>query len=151
MSIQRRGFCVIALHAPQNPINVGSVLRAAGCFGVSMVVLTGNVSPGITDTMKFHRHLPLLCVDDLRMAIPYDCIPVAVDLVPRATPLPEYEHPERAFYVFGPENGTLGRSVLAWCRDRVVIPMEVGCLNLAAAVNVVLYDRAAKAAGGGTP
>ena len=139
-----RGYSVVALFNPQNPINLGAALRAAGCFGAAMVVSTGATSPGTTDTMKVHRHLPLIRVEDLKSAIPYDCIPVAVDLVKGAIPLPEYEHPERAFYVFGPENGTLGRSVTSWCRDRVMVPMASGCMNLAATVNVVLYDRMLK-------
>lgn len=60
-----------------------------------------------------------------------------------ATPLHEYKHPERAFYVFGAEDATLGRRVLDRCRDTIYIPTQ-GCMNLAATVNVVLYDRLAK-------
>jgi tRNA(Leu) C34 or U34 (ribose-2'-O)-methylase TrmL len=37
----------------------------------------------------------------------------------------------------------LGERVLSWCRDVVYIPTN-GCLNLAACVNVVLYDRQSK-------
>jgi len=75
--------------------------------------------------------------------VPFDAVPVAVDLVADAIPLHAYQHPKRAFYVFGPENGTLGKRVLDRCRDRIFIPMN-GCSNLAATANVVLYDRAAK-------
>jgi tRNA(Leu) C34 or U34 (ribose-2'-O)-methylase TrmL len=75
--------------------------------------------------------------------IPYDCVPVAVERRADAQPLPEYVHPDRAFYIFGPEDGSLGPDVLRWCRDLVVIPTEYS-LNLAAAVNIVLYDRIAK-------
>ena len=57
--------------------------------------------------------------------------------------LPEYQHPERAFYIFGAEDATLGARVLDRCRDRVFVP-TVRCMNLAATVNVVLYDRMAK-------
>ena len=60
-----------------------------------------------------------------------------------ATPLPQYKHPDRAFYIFGPEDGTLGQSVTGWCRDIIYVP-TIFCMNLAAAVNVVLYDRMAK-------
>ena len=35
--------------------------------------------------------------------------------------------------------------VLAWCRDVVYVPTRY-CMNLAATVNVVLYDRASKQA-----
>ena len=93
--------------------------------------------------MKSFRHLPLMQVDDLRALVPRDCIPVAVDLIEGARPLTTYTHPERAFYVFGPEDGTLGHAITGWCRDKVFVPTAF-CMNLAACVNVVLYDRMAK-------
>lgn len=60
-------------------------------------------------------------------------------------PLTKYEHPKRAFYVFGAEDATLGQRTLSWCRDIVYVPTN-SCLNLATCVNVVLYDRAVKLA-----
>jgi hypothetical protein len=109
-----------------------------------MVAMTGNRSGKTpTDTMKQYRHRPLLRVPDLKDVIPYDCVPVAVDLIDGAIPLPEYKHPERAFYIFGAEDATLGSRVISWCRDTIYIPTD-GCMNLAATVNVVLYDRLVK-------
>lgn len=139
-----RGFAAVGLYHPKTNLNVGSALRAAGCFGASMVAVEGTrYRRSCTDTMASYRHMPLVQVSNLREAIPYDCVPVAVDLVPNAVPLETYAHPERAFYIFGPEDGTLGAKVLSWCRDAVAIDTK-RCLNLAAAVNVVLYDRNAK-------
>jgi tRNA(Leu) C34 or U34 (ribose-2'-O)-methylase TrmL len=79
----------------------------------------------------------------LHDVIPYDCIPVAVELVADASSLVNFAHPERAFCVFGTEDNTLGERVLSWCPRRVMIPTRA-CMNLAACVNVVLYDRLAK-------
>lgn len=136
-----RGFACIGLDNPKNNINIGSVLRAAGVFSCDMVAVAGHrYKCAPTDTMKQHRHIPLLQVDNLHDVVPYDCVPVAIELIEGAIPLPEYKHPERAFYVFGAEDATLGTRVLSWCRDVVYIPTN-GCLNLAACVNVVLYDR----------
>jgi tRNA(Leu) C34 or U34 (ribose-2'-O)-methylase TrmL len=119
-------------------------MRAVGVYGAAFLAASGHRSGvAATDTMKHVRHIPLLRPDSLRDVIPYDCVPVAVDLVEGAIPLDEYEHPERAFYIFGAEDATLGARVLDWCRDRVYIPTS-GCMNLAATVNVVLYDRLAK-------
>lgn len=139
-----RGFSAVGLHLPKNTINVGHALRAAGAFGVSMVAASGRRCKGsfATDTEGARRHLPLLWVPDLRDVIPHDCVPIAIELVEGAKPLPEFEHPQRAYYIFGPEDGSLGESVTSWCRDTLYIP--AGCLNLAAAVNIVLYDRMAK-------
>jgi tRNA(Leu) C34 or U34 (ribose-2'-O)-methylase TrmL len=96
-----------------------------------------------SDTMKAWRHMPMIQCDDLYDVIPYGCVPVAVDIIEGAVSLVEYEHPERAFYVFGPEDGTLGGMTTCWCRDVVYVPTHA-CMNLAATVNVVLYDRMAK-------
>ena len=66
-----------------------------------------------TDTQAAHKHMPLLQCEDLKELLPFDCIPVAVDLIVGAIALPGYKHPERAFYIFGPEDGTLGDDVLS--------------------------------------
>ena len=52
-------------------------------------------------------------------------------------------HPESAAYVFGPENGSLDEAILECCIHVVSIPGRE-CSNLAAAVNLILYDRIAK-------
>jgi tRNA(Leu) C34 or U34 (ribose-2'-O)-methylase TrmL len=146
----QRGFAAIGLFRPGDIANVGGTLRAAYIYGAQMVAIAGprgRAADGIrhgANTMKAWRHVPTLIGDDLQALVPFDCVPVAVDLVPDATPLPSYQHPQRAFYIFGPENGTLGAAVLDWCRDRVMVPTRE-CMNLAATVNVVLYDRVAKA------
>lgn len=138
------GYAAVGLHNPKELANVGSVLRAAACFGVSLVAVSGTrYKKQRTDTAQAYLDLPLLQVDDLRSVIPYDCVPVAVELRDDALSLPAYRHPDRAFYIFGPEDGDLGRSVLSWCRDVVAIPCLYP-LNLAAAANVLLYDRLAK-------
>jgi len=56
---------------------------------------------------------------------------------------PDFVHPSQAFYAFGPEDGTLDQALIDQA-DAVVYVPTTGCLNLAAAVNVVLYDREAK-------
>jgi tRNA(Leu) C34 or U34 (ribose-2'-O)-methylase TrmL len=139
-----RGYACVGLDNAKSDINIGSALRACGVFGAAMLAVSGcRYHKAPTDTMRFHRHLPLLCVGNLRDVIPYDCVPVAVDLIEGATSLYEYEHPQRAFYIFGAEDQTLGDRVLSYCRDVIYIPTN-GCLNLAACVNVVLYDRTMK-------
>lgn len=143
-NIPSRGFAAIGLHQPKNSINVGSVLRAAMCYDAAMVATSGHrYGRASTDTMKAYRHVPLVQTDNLRDTIPFDCVPVAVDLIDGARDLKNYIHPERAFYVFGPEDGTLGKEILSWCPDVIYIPTRY-CMNLAATVNVVLYDRLVK-------
>jgi tRNA(Leu) C34 or U34 (ribose-2'-O)-methylase TrmL len=138
------GYAAIGLFNPKNQYNVGGVLRAAFCFGAAMVALTGiRYRAHRTDTAGAFRHIPLLQVADLHEVIPYDCVPVAIERREDAIPLPLYDHPQRAFYIFGPEDGDISNAILGWCRDVVYVPTHHS-LNLAAVVNIVLYDRLAK-------
>lgn len=143
-----RGYSAVGLHRIKNADNLGGVLRAAHCFGASMVAIAGDRTDGkrirsASNTTKADRHIPIVRGDDLKALVPFGAMPVAVDLVEGAQPLAEFAHPQSAFYIFGPEDGTLGRAILDWCPRRVMIPTAY-CLNLAATVNVVLYDRQAK-------
>lgn len=68
--------------------------------------------------------------------------PIAVEVRDNSESLPEFVHPARAVYVFGPEDGSIPRGVLSVCHRFLRIPTANRTpLNLAAAVNVVLYDR----------
>lgn len=139
-----RGYACIALHQPKTATNVGGAMRAAFVYDARLIVVSGKrYRPVSTDTVKAYRHIPFVQADDVFDVIPYDCVPVAVDMVDGAYPLPAYKHSERAFYIFGPEDGTLGPKILSRCRESIMVP-TMTCMNLAATVNVVLYDRMAK-------
>ena len=146
----QRGFAAVGLFKPGDSSNVGGALRAAYVYGAQLVAIAsprGRAADGIkhaANTVRGWKHIPTLVADDLRELVPFDCIPIAVDLLDDAIALPDYQHPARAFYIFGPENGTLGRNITDWCAHRIMVPTRV-CMNLAATVNVVLYDRIAKA------
>ncbi|MCO5344594.1 RNA methyltransferase [Aeromonas veronii] len=145
--MEKSAFCCVGLVNPKSPENVGSVMRAAGCYGVDEVYYTGNrfelARRFATDTKQMVEKIPLLGVDDLMAFVPQGCVPVVVDLIDGATPLPDYIHPKRAFYIFGPEDGTLDPALYGAVKDVVYVPTQ-GCMNLAASVNVILYDRLAK-------
>ena len=139
-----RGFAGIGLYHPKAQVNVGSALRAVKCYQADFLAVTGRrYEKSSSDVSNQWKHTPMFQVDDLKSVIPYECVPVAVDFIEGAIPLNLYVHPERAFYIFGPEDGTLDDKVLSWCRDVIYIPTN-GCMNLAATVNVVLYDRLTK-------
>ncbi len=123
-------------------------MRAAGCFDVDAVFYSGEryarAAPFNTDTQEVAQRIPLSGVDELLDEVAPGMALVCVELVEGATPLPDFVHPDNAYYLFGPEDGTLHQSVIDRA-DAVVFIPTVGCLNLAATVNVVLYDRLAKA------
>ena len=144
----KQEFAALALHRPSRPENIGGAFRAADVYGARLVVLGGGELPPEplghpTDTTRAWRRIPVVFADEVLDVLPEGCVPVAIERVSDATPLPEFEHPESATYVFGPENGSLDESILERCTHVVSIPGHE-CSNLAAAVNVVLYDRMAK-------
>lgn len=142
--MSKRGFAGVGLYAPKKEVNIGGAIRAAGVYGANFVMLQGSRYERMkTDTQHATRHLPLFEVESLIEALPIDCARVAVEIVDGATPLPRFVHPERALYIFGPEDGSLPPEVMNRCKYKVFVPTS-DCMNLAATVNVVLYDRMAK-------
>lgn len=141
----------IGLINPKSPTNVGAVMRAAGCYRVDSVRYTGTrytrAARFHTDTQDVSRHIPLTDVNDILDDLPPDTRVVCVELVEGAVALPAFSHPERALYVFGPEDGSLSQELIDRADHVVYIP-TVGCMNLAATVNVLLYDRLAKSSAG---
>ena len=137
----------IALTNPKSPTNVGATMRAAGCYQASEIYYTGQrykrAAKYNTDTNNAIAHIPLTWVESACDISLEGAKLVCVDLVEGAQPLPSFVHPEKAVYVFGAEDGTIEQSVIDKAHHVVYIP-TVGCMNLAATVNVVLYDRLAK-------
>lgn len=138
---------VIGLSNPKSPSNVGSIMRAAGCYGVDSVRYSGvryeRAAKFQEDTKHAARRIPLLGVESLTENLSEGTKIVCVELARGATPLPEFCHPAKALYIFGPEDGSITQEVLDQADAVVYIP-TIGCMNLAATVNVVLYDRLAK-------
>jgi hypothetical protein len=89
--------------------------------------------------MKGYRRIAMA-----RDAYPFDkfagATPVAVELRENSQPLTTFVHPENAVYVFGPEDGSIPSAFLGHCHRFVHIQAR-HCLNLGAAVNVVLAHR----------
>ncbi len=144
-----RGYAAVGLVRPKYPGNVGGVMRAAYVHEAALVLIEQDRSANnkrvtdMMDTPNAWKQMPVMHVEDMMDVIPHGCVPIAVDLVPDARSLYDFVHPDRGLYIFGPEDGTLGRHTLDRCAHRIMIPTRL-CMNLAATVNVVLYDRAMK-------
>ena len=140
-------LCHIGLIDPKSPSNVGSVMRAAGCFRADAVFYTGKrYARAIrfqTDTKNRTKNIPLTGVTNFLDNIFKESKIICVELVENAIPLHEFTHPDSAIYIFGPEDGTISQDLIDKADSVVYIP-TIGCLNLAATVNVVLYDRLVK-------
>ena len=140
----------VALVNPKFPHNVGAAIRAASCFGAKQVWFSGdrikfdekNRLPR-EERMKGYKDVEIRQYDRFYDQFDSDVVPVAIELRPNAESLATFQHPEKALYVFGPEDGSLSGKHLEHCHRFVVIPTR-HCVNLAAAVYLVLYDRLVK-------
>lgn len=141
------GLVSIGLVNPKSATNVAVILRAAGCYGVSSVFYTGerySFAKGFQQDTKGMRHkIPTVAVEDLLAMTPNGATPVVIELAENAIPLPAFTHPDNAYYIFGPEDGSVPADILEKCENVVYIPTFTS-MNLAATANVVLYDRLAK-------
>jgi tRNA(Leu) C34 or U34 (ribose-2'-O)-methylase TrmL len=138
----------LAIINPKSPQNMGSILRAAGCYQAQSIRYTGTryarAKAFSTDTKNAHLNIAVTQVTSVIHPVnDKHLTKVAIELVKGATPLPLFKHPEEALYIFGPEDGSIDQDVIDQCDYVVYIP-TIGCMNLAATVNVLLYDRLAK-------
>ncbi len=148
-------FCGVGLFEPQNGFNIGASMRAAGAFGASFLVASGQMYKNgygkfqNPDTEMARKRLPcFIGVPSLVPFVPHDSEIVVIERTDQSTCLTKFSHPRRAFYAFGPEVGAIHPSTFQGLGIKVhqVSLPSVGSLNLAACVNLVLYDRLSKAA-----
>ena len=143
----------IVLLNPKYEINVANTKRAAAAFGADAVLVIGKRYKPATGEkgdrkprplrMKVYDHIEIRDLETLP-SIYFDSNNlVVVEKLEWATPLPNFVHPENAAYIFGPEDGSVPKWIREKAKFHTFIPTNE-CLNLASAVNVVLYDRNTK-------
>ena len=132
---------------PKYPHNVAAAIRACACFEVKSLVWTGErVDPAKyrrlprEERMKGYKQVDFRRDERPFELLPKDCVPVCVEVFDSSEPLTTFEHPENAVYVFGPEDGRVPQVIRRLCHRFVHIPAHF-CLNLSAAINVVLAHR----------
>jgi tRNA(Leu) C34 or U34 (ribose-2'-O)-methylase TrmL len=139
----------VVLINPKSPPNVGKALRAASIFAAKSLVWTGTrVDLSQYDRLPREERMQGYAsvefrVDDRPFDLFPEAAPVCVELLETAECLTTFIHPPNPVYVFGPEDGSVPPVVRRHCHKFVYLP-AYHCLNLSAAVDVVLYDRMAK-------
>lgn len=142
----------VLLSNPKFPRNVAAALRACSCYDVSQLWITGQrmakevwAASRIPreERMKGYRNVTMVLEDKPFDHFSKGTVPVAIELLDGSENIYGFEHPENAVYVFGPEDGSLNQTMRSFCHRRIFIPTR-HCINLSAAVYLVLNDRKQK-------
>lgn len=140
----QRGYFGVGVFNPKKSVNVGTLWRTAHLFGAAYVFTIGaRYSLQHSDTMKTHRHIPLIHYKDFAdfyEHLPYDAQLVGIELTDKAKELSAFVHPERAVYLLGAEDHGLSDAILAKCQHVVKLRGEHS-MNVAVAGSIVLYHR----------
>ena len=144
-------FFGVGLWEPKNQWNIGAVMRSMGCFGGSFLAVSGNRYKQQIgdfrnmDTEFARKRIPcFLGVNSILDFIPYDSEIVVLERTSNSISLHEFEHPRRATYVFGPEDGAVPTDEFGDHKFTSVHIPSNGSLNLSAACYITLYDRIMK-------
>lgn len=139
------GYLGIGIYNVKRTHNFGALIRTARVFGADFVFSVGNRNPQEQSSIHAELTLPLFhfkTLGDFMGSIPVNAQLVCVELTPGARDIRTYQHPARAVYLLGPEDGTLPDGIMR-AHDTVILPGAYP-LNVAMAATVVLYDRAMK-------
>jgi rRNA methylases len=144
MTKGQRGYFAIGIFNPKKSVNVGTLWRTANILGAAYIFTIGaRYSKQCSDTMKTHRHIPLVYYDDFEDCyrhLPYDAQLVAVELTEEARDLYSFTHPERAVYLLGAEDHGLPQDIVERCHHVIKLRGEFS-LNVSVAGSICLYHR----------
>lgn len=135
---------------PKFARNIATAIRSCSCFKARYCFYTGQ---RIADDLAAKGRLPReermkgyadvrwgRCDRFLDLFTP-DVVPVAVEVRHNSEHLWDFVPPAKALYIFGPEDGSIPKSILHACHRFVIIP-SAHCLNMAtAACNLLSHHR----------
>ncbi len=147
---RRNPFASLFLNIEKD-INIATMIRTHNVFCGQEIFYLGRKKMnrrGCVGTYLYENitHIPTL--EEAKAAIDPSYTWVGIDNIPGATPLPDFEWPEKPLLVFGHENGGLDflPELSYSCKNIVFIPQIGSCrsLNVAVAAGITMFDLANK-------
>lgn len=134
----------------KNGINLGTLLRTGWNMGASLIFTVGRQYScrEASDTVKSYRQIPYIHYPDwdaYKQFTPKGWMTVGVEITDQAQDIRQFSHPKNCIYILGAEDGGLSKYCIdKICQHVVKIPTK-GCLNLAVAGGIIMYDRSLNA------
>jgi len=140
---------ILAVDSVEDPHNLGTILRAAECFGVDGVILPRNRGTSITATVSkssvgASELVPISLVSNLAQAIELAKDAgfwiVASECSPEAVPLDKVDFPEKTLIIVGSEGEGVQSLILKKSDYRAFIPLygQIDSLNVSQATAIFL-------------
>jgi tRNA G18 (ribose-2'-O)-methylase SpoU len=146
-TISKEGYYAIGIYKGKTEHNIGTLWRSAYILGASYIFTVGQrYKKQSSDVVQAWTRIPLFqhkTFDDLYANIPYDCRLVGIELTDDAEDLIDFEHPRRAIYLLGAEDGGLPQEILDRCHKTIKLRGKTS-LNVAVSGSIVCHDRASK-------
>lgn len=139
------GYVGVGIYNGKRTYNFGVLVRTARVFGADFVFSVGHRNPAETSSVRAELDMPVFHFETLDLfvaSIPANARLVCVEIAAGAVDIRTYQHPARAVYLLGPEDGAIPGALVRQ-HDTVVLPGAYP-LNVAMAATVVLYDRLLK-------
>lgn len=144
-----QGYCGIGIYKPKREMNLGGLLRSARAFDADFVYGIGARWTVQTSSIKSERDVPVFYFETLEQftaSIPVNAELVCVEQSEGAEDLRFFRHPRQAVYLLGSEDN--GVPAILRRKHRTIFIPSRGCLNVASAGTVILYDRVLKTSNG---
>ncbi|MCP4520867.1 MAG: RNA methyltransferase [Cytophagales bacterium] len=134
----------IGIYKPKTIENVGTLWRSALILGADFIfMIEKRYKKQASDIYKTWTHIPLYHYDSFEHfyeSMPYNCQLIGLELGKGSQKIETFEHPARAIYLLGSEDGGLPEFAQKKCHDLIQLPGEQS-LNVATAGSLVMYDR----------
>ena len=138
------GFFGIGILNNTDEINIGTLWRSAFILGASFIFTVGKkYKLEGSDVTKTWTKIPLYhyqTFEELKENLPFSTQLIAVEMGEAATPIGNYEHPDRAVYLLGNEISGLSQQIIEQCQSVIKLPGDYS-LNVAVSGSIVMYDR----------
>ena len=139
----------VGMYMPKTSENIGTLWRSAKNFGASFMFTVGTRSflKNAADTEQSWKDIPFYVYPTWEdVSIPTDCFLVGIEQCELSVELVTFEHPKRACYILGAEDGGLPKKIWSYCTGGIIQIPTPNCINVAVAGSIVLYDRVSKQA-----